>query len=86
MDRYVDIATTTALTARLALDYPKLSVMAWTAGLAAIAGAVMTSYSWLLLKEITGGLDVKWPSILADSRDVRTLLVSLASALVYLIR
>lgn len=84
LDRYVDIATTAALTARLALDYPQIAIAAWSAGLAAIAGALMTSYSWHLLKDITGGLDVKWPGLLADSRDVRTLLASLASALVYL--
>ena len=84
LDRYVDIATTAALTARLALDYPQLAVTVWSAGLAAIAGALMTSYSWHLLKDMTGDLDVKWPSLLADSRDVRTLLISLASGLVYL--
>lgn len=84
LDRYVDIATTAALTARLALDYPQLALAAWSAGLAAIAGALMTSYSWHLLKNMTGSLDVKWPSLLADSRDVRTLLISLASVLVYL--
>ena len=83
LDRYVDIAITAALTARRALDYSQLALAAWSAGLAAIAGALMTSYSWHLLKDITGGLDVKWPSLLADSRDVRTLLVSLASTLVY---
>ena len=84
LDRYVDVATIAALTARLAIDYPTLAMAAWSAGLAAIAGALMTSYSWHLLKGLTDGLDVKWPSLLADSRDVRTLLVSIASILAYL--
>jgi len=80
LDRYADIAVLAAATYRLALDIgPWAAHLVWVAGLLAVSGSVMTSYTSLFVKRALGGLDVAWPAVLSDSRDVRMLCLAAAS-------
>ncbi|RLF02698.1 MAG: hypothetical protein DRK00_09685 [Thermoprotei archaeon] len=84
LDRYADVITLAALTCRLAWDLgPQLSAYAWLAGLMAAVGGLMTSYSWHLIKTALKGGDVRWPTLLSDSRDMRMLLVAVGSVLAH---
>ena len=80
LDRYSDILVTMMVTYRLCIDF---RTYAWIPGFLAAVGGIMTSYTATILKYRVG-MDIKWPLLLSDGRDVRMLLLALGSFLAHL--